>query len=213
MALRASIIAAAFAGASAFVAPKSFNGVAKSSTQVTMKVEDMVGVSAPLGFFDPLGYSKGGDAAVAKYRESELKHGRVAMLAALGQIFQSFYTLPDPVFAEKANPWQAMIKVYEERPLAMVQILLAAFACEAAGAFIQARPGQAPGDLGFDPLNLKSNDPEIFERVQLRELKNGRLAMWAIAAMIVQENLTGYGVIEAYRQGVINPFGDGKGYF
>jgi len=45
-----------------------------------MKV-DLVGSSAPLGFFDPLGLSKGADAAkLNKYRESELKHGRVAMV-------------------------------------------------------------------------------------------------------------------------------------
>lgn len=69
------------------------------------------------------------------------------------------------------------------------------------------------GDLGWDPLNLKSGDPEIYERVQLRELKNGRLAMIAIAGMLVQENLTGYGVIEQWTKGAINPFGDGKGFF
>mmetsp|Transcript_2974 Transcript_2974/g.5081 ORF Transcript_2974/g.5081 Transcript_2974/m.5081 type:complete len:218 (-) Transcript_2974:259-912(-) len=215
---KSAVLAALMMGsASAFVAPTGMKAVAKSS-KMTMKLgeaaQGLVGTDLEFPEFDPLGFTKNvSQEQLEWYRAAELKHGRVAMLAALGQIFQSFYTLPDPVFAEKANPWQAMIKVYEERPLAMVQILLAAFACEAAGAFIQARPGQAPGDLGFDPLNLKSNDPEIFERVQLRELKNGRLAMWAIAAMIVQENLTGYGVIEAYRQGVINPFGDGKGYF
>eukprot|EP01031_Cornospumella_fuschlensis_P010884 gene10884-13314_t len=42
-----------------------------------MKV-DMVGSSAPLGFFDPLGFSKTDAATLRKYRESELKHGRVA---------------------------------------------------------------------------------------------------------------------------------------
>jgi hypothetical protein len=48
----------------------------------TMKV-DLVGSSAPLGFFDPLGLSKGADAAkLNKYRESELKHGRVAMVSS-----------------------------------------------------------------------------------------------------------------------------------
>jgi hypothetical protein len=45
-----------------------------------MKI-DLVGSSAPLGFFDPLGFTKGASAeTLAKYRESELKHGRVAMV-------------------------------------------------------------------------------------------------------------------------------------
>jgi hypothetical protein len=76
--------------------------------------------------------------------------------------------------------------VVTERPLAAIQIGLAIFACEALGQFNQAKPGQAPGDLGWDPLNLKSEDPEIYARVQLRELKNGRLAMIAIAGMLIQ---------------------------
>ena len=69
------------------------------------------------------------------------------------------------------------------------------------------------GDLGFDPLNLKSDDPEVYAKVQNRELKNGRLAMIAIAGMLIQEQLSGYGVLEAWAKGAINPFGDGRGYF
>lgn len=113
------------------------------------------------------------------YRAAELKHGRVAMLAALGQITQHFYTLPDEsgVFSAGDRPFEALNKVVAERPLAAIQIGLAIFAVEALGQFNQAKPGQAPGDLGWDPLNLKSDDPEIYEKVQKRELKNGRLAM------------------------------------
>merc|ERR1712087_619653 len=48
-------------------------------------VKSLPGISDPLGYFDPLGFSA--DATEGKirfYREVELKHGRVAMLAALG---------------------------------------------------------------------------------------------------------------------------------
>merc|ERR1712176_1562365 len=48
----------------------------------SLKPEDMAGVTAPLGFFDPWGLSKKGNIAV--YRNAELKHGRVCMLATLG---------------------------------------------------------------------------------------------------------------------------------
>lgn len=42
------------------------------------------GDSLPLGFFDPLGFTKGASAAtLTKYRESELKHGRTAMVNML----------------------------------------------------------------------------------------------------------------------------------
>jgi hypothetical protein len=61
---------------------RSFSLVAQRST-LSMKV-DLVGSSAPLGFFDPLGFTKGADAAtLTKYRESELKHGRTAMVCIL----------------------------------------------------------------------------------------------------------------------------------
>jgi hypothetical protein len=45
------------------------------------------GVSGPLGYFDPLGFSESPTFTVSeakRFRESELTHGRVAMLAALG---------------------------------------------------------------------------------------------------------------------------------
>ena len=45
----------------------------------------MAGVTEPLGFFDPAGFSEGASEGRLKfYREVELKHGRVAMLAAFG---------------------------------------------------------------------------------------------------------------------------------
>ena len=45
------------------------------------------GVLAPTGYFDPLGVTRSiSDETFQKYRESELKHGRVAMLAAIGML-------------------------------------------------------------------------------------------------------------------------------
>ena len=44
------------------------------------------GISGPLGFFDPLGLCPGDEASFKKFRESELKHGRIAMLAVLGVV-------------------------------------------------------------------------------------------------------------------------------
>merc|ERR1712217_476467 len=49
--------------------------------------ESELGVQAPVGFWDPLGLSKDGDVeAFKRRRETELKHGRVSMFAAIGYI-------------------------------------------------------------------------------------------------------------------------------
>lgn len=53
-----------------------------------------VGVSGPLGYFDPLGLGPTSKSVFAKYRESELKHGRIAMLAFLGIVAGELF----PVF-------------------------------------------------------------------------------------------------------------------
>merc|ERR1712157_681565 len=47
--------------------------------------EGELGVQPPVGFWDPLGLSKDGNEDVFKRRRStEIKHGRVSMLAAMG---------------------------------------------------------------------------------------------------------------------------------
>ena len=44
-----------------------------------------VGVQAPLGFFDPVGYSKDGSAgSFSRRHQSEIKTGRIGMMAAIG---------------------------------------------------------------------------------------------------------------------------------
>ena len=53
------------------------------------------------------------------------------------------------------------------------------------------RENYAPGDLGFDPLNLKPKEPAALLAMQNKELNNGRLAMIACAGIVVQELVTG----------------------
>ena len=49
--------------------------------------ENELGVQAPVGFFDPAGFAADGNAEnFARRRQTEIKHGRIAMLAAMGYI-------------------------------------------------------------------------------------------------------------------------------
>jgi len=155
--------------------------------------------------FDPLGLSKTADDETLKwYRAAELKHGRVAMLAALGFLVQNIYQLPDSPFQE-ANPINAVYKLWSERPLAIMQILTAIAAIEVLGNQVQLQTEDG-GDLKWDPLGIKPNDPEEFRKMQLRELKNGRLAMISVLGMTAQEALTDQGPIDQILTGNVNPF-------
>merc|ERR1719164_197461 len=79
---------AMFAVSGAKAAPK-FDGVAYA--------KELPGVTEPLGFWDPLGFCSDEKLTEGKlkfYREVELKHGRVGMLAALGFVVaENFHPL------------------------------------------------------------------------------------------------------------------------
>merc|ERR1712226_1545472 len=55
--------------------------------------EDQLGAQAPLGFFDPLDFCKD-EETFKDLRAKELKHGRLAMMAALGMLTQSLVQVP-----------------------------------------------------------------------------------------------------------------------
>merc|ERR1719282_1107583 len=82
--MKLAVLASAAAAAAAF-APSQLSG--RAGTAVAGKYDGEVGVTAPLGFFDPLGLLANGDEATFnRLRETEIKHGRVSMLAVVGYL-------------------------------------------------------------------------------------------------------------------------------
>merc|ERR1719316_1783694 len=66
---------------------KAFDGEASKKFDGEAYAKELPGGLPPMGFFDPLGFCSADDITEGKikfYREVELKHGRVGMLAALG---------------------------------------------------------------------------------------------------------------------------------
>merc|ERR1719498_1878271 len=56
---------------------------------------DESGVVAPLGYWDPAGFSESGDVEqFNRYRAIEIKHGRIAMLAMTHILVTHFFKLP-----------------------------------------------------------------------------------------------------------------------
>merc|ERR1719382_2377169 len=173
--------------------------------------QSLPGICGPLGFFDPAGFcadQTGAEGAATEgkvrfYREVELKHGRVAMLAALGYpLAEQFHPLfggniDVPSFsAFQQTPlqtfWPAVVFAIAIPEIFSVFTFNDPYGEKIEGDFgWSIRDDHEAGDLGFDPLGLKPTDPEEFKEMQTKEINNGRLAMIAAAGMIAQELATG----------------------
>ena len=117
------------------------------------------------------------------------------MLAATGAIVQDLYTFP---FMSKWYQGEKMWGLHDAaiKSGAMWQVLFFVGLLEIPFMLNLANGSvDGTGDLGFDPLGLKS-DPDTFARRQLTEVKNGRLAMIAISGMTHHYFLTGKGPIQ-----------------
>jgi hypothetical protein len=160
----------------------------------------LAGVTGPLAFWDPLGFCSAEGTTESKikfYREVELKHGRVGMLAALGFLVgENFH----PLFGGNIDVPSYL--AFQQTPLQQFWGVVLFFIAipEILSVFTFENPREetwairrdyASGDLGFDPLGLKPNDPAALREMQTKELNNGRLAMIAVAGMIAQELATG----------------------
>merc|ERR1712050_414328 len=153
--------------------------------------ENLSGWVGDVGF-DPFGFSNYFD--MNWLREAEIKHCRVSMLAAFGFAAQQFVTLPGMTHVDDSNLAPAAAGLSP-----MLQIVFGMGALE----FYMNKgkvtmldmfedPERKPGDFGFDPMGLsKKMNPEQFELMQYKELKNGRLAMMAISGMIHHNFVTG----------------------
>jgi hypothetical protein len=156
------------------------------------------GSVAPTGYFDPIGFCQSGNTLndVKRYREAEVQHGRVAMLASVGYLAGEAISGPFSINGPANDQLQQM-----PAP-AFALLTLAIGAAELKRATIgwvepdlgrwtrtlfTLRENYYPGDIGFDPLGLKPTDAKGFADMQTKELQNGRLAMLGAAGMCSQE--------------------------
>lgn len=189
------------------------------------------GIIEPLGFFDPAGFCADDagsilpqskqltEGRVRFYREAEVKHCRVAMLAAVGfpiaeqfhPLFGGNIDLPSYI-AFQETPlqtfWPAVlvaIAVPEvlsiftfQSPL--MDTLTRTFGPEFESSFgpadrqpwaINVWKDREAGDFGWDPLGFKPKDPAALRDMQTKELNNGRLAMIGVIGLMAAENIPG----------------------
>jgi len=168
------------------------------------------GVSRPFGFFDPFGLCPTDPLLFKKYRESELKHGRVAMIAALGFLFQEsglirffiggFRNIDGPAIFQYQQA-EALFPAFTANVIGFC-LAIEGFnivkgwdpvgkTASSSSGIADLREEYEPGDLKFDPLELFPASEASRYAVRTKELNNGRMAMIAVAGLVAQELVTG----------------------
>jgi hypothetical protein len=202
-----ALLATSASAFNTFAAKKKAPAVVKKPT---FSLETIPGALPPVGIFDPVGLGAKADANTLKrYREAELTHGRVAMLAVLGFLVgekvegSSFLfdaSIKGPAITHLAQvpaPFWTLLAV----GIAKIELDRAQYGWVSPRDAPIDQPGllrddYIPGDIGFDPLGLKPKDPAEFLTLQTKELQNGRLAMLAAAGFLAQELVDGKGIFE-----------------
>jgi len=168
--------------------------------------------------FDPL--NLGSEETFVPFREAEIKHGRLAMLAAVAWPLQEILhpiivdvmrgsgIAAKDVMAETNGFSPSLLngglEQLEVAPGLMLAIYMASVlelkdlkAREAQGLkFNEYDKAKLPGDLSFDPFRITRDLPRE-EKVEFleKELLNGRLAMIAITCYVAEEVLFGMPVV------------------
>ena len=146
--------------------------------------------------FDPFNFSSS-PLRLQWYRNAELKHARLAMLAAVGwpiaELFHnnlaSSFDLDALLSVQDRVPSVLNGGLSNVSPVFWVAALGAAAALEGIDASKERQSSEvvAPGDLGFDPLGLAGSTESQTHFMQEAELFNGRLGMLAITGFAIQE--------------------------
>mmetsp|Transcript_16634 Transcript_16634/g.28064 ORF Transcript_16634/g.28064 Transcript_16634/m.28064 type:complete len:205 (+) Transcript_16634:10-624(+) len=189
--MKSVIFASFLAGASAFT-----TSTVRSSTALKASAfEEDIGALLPLGFFDPLGLVADGDQAkFDRLRLTEIKHGRISMIAVVGYLIQEagirlpgsidlsgtkFADIPNGYAAFEAIPYAGKFQIF-----AFIGALEVFVMRDFVG-------GEFPGDLRNDYFDLgwDTFDEDTKLRKRTIELNQGRAAMMGILALMVHEQL------------------------
>ena len=128
------------------------------------------------------------------YRESEIRHGRLAMLAALLWPLQEItdrlfipasFGSTTMIYGGVTLPFVTLFMTFVMLLLGYLDIYAASIKDQDAGdAFL-------PGECFWDPLSILDGAPDDMKRnMQARELNNGRFAMIAVLSYILQEGIS-----------------------
>jgi len=187
--VRSSIAAAAGAALLGGFAGAGKRGRQQEASSVACRFskESQIGAQDPLGFFDPLDFCKD-EAAFKDYRAKELKHGRLAMMGALGMLTQGLVQLP----GMEGVPKDVSACTVGNGQVGFIATLAIIAGLEAA-VFVQDE-SKEPGNFGNPVPWFDDYSPEM----RAREINNGRIAMFAAIGQIAAGLYTGKSGIEQF---------------
>mmetsp|Transcript_5057 Transcript_5057/g.11238 ORF Transcript_5057/g.11238 Transcript_5057/m.11238 type:complete len:266 (-) Transcript_5057:97-894(-) len=155
--------------------------------------QGLVGSEAAFGRyeFDPIGFSKYTEL-VPWFREAELKHGRIAMLAWLGLVVPDFVRIPGEAYSFEAVP--RVIDAHDALnadagPNFQIILFISIVELCCAKKVFEWNSVETAGD--YNLTRLFPEDDEAQKQMRLAELKNGRLAMIAFGGAVTQAVITG----------------------
>jgi len=214
-----ALLASAAAFAPAQVGPSKNTVLSETKADLealAAKANPIVKFYDPLGLADQNFWNKGNEATIGWLRQSEIKHGRIAMFAFVGYCVQSNFVLPWPqTLAGAAHPsvdlapeaqWDAVPLGAKWQIFAVISALELWDEC--GGGYLPhytkgRKPGEYPNfglfrdnihfvlDL-YDPFGLSKNkSAEQKERGLVAELNNGRLAQIGIFGFLAADKVAG----------------------
>jgi len=198
------------AKAATAAAKPSKAGTKFTDVKAAVKAGALTGIAPFEEGIDLFGFCNGVDAKdLQRFKEAELTHGRVAMLASLGfvvgeQVEGSSFLFDSQITGPAIDHFQQVPGLFWGLIGAII------FAAEStrvqkawanpfdAEKLFLLKDDYVPGELDFDPLGLgKGKSADEIAELKLKEINNGRLAMIAISGMVAQELVNGLNLIPA----------------